>query len=110
MRTEELAPRSRTDRRCATLEAAAQARSYLWSSRAAHAARPVHGLRMLAARFGDAAQCAPRAGRAVGQGDVAEREDSHQALFVVEHGQPAKLDVGHILHDVVEVIVPEAGQ
>src|SRR5262249_8869684 len=77
-------------------------------SGAAHAAPPVHGLRMLATRLGDAAQGAPRAGRAVGKGDVTQREDTHQPLFAVEYGQPAKLDVGHILHDLVEVIVLEA--
>jgi len=59
---------------CATLYAAALA-IITWSVfRCAHAAPPVHGLRMLATRLGDAAQGAPRAGRAVGKGDVAERE------------------------------------
>ena len=36
------------------------------------AARAVHGLRVLSARLGDAAQCTTGAARAVGQGNVAE--------------------------------------
>src|SRR5437764_9896199 len=77
-------------------------------SGAAHAAGAVHGLRMLAARLGNAAQRATGAARALGQRDIAERQDSDQALVVVEHGQAAHLDVTHVLYDVIELVVFEA--
>jgi hypothetical protein len=48
--------------------------------------RPHLRLRMLAARLGDAGQCTAGGARAVGKGDVAERQNSHQALFMVQHG------------------------
>ena len=44
----------------------------------------------------------------VGEREVAERDDPDQPLVAVEHRQPAHLEVGHVLRDVVEVVVVEA--
>src|ERR1700704_6034774 len=57
---------------------------------------------MFAARLGDAAQGAAGAAGTVGKRDVAERQHPHQPLVVVQHRQPAHLNVGHVLHDLIE--------
>src|SRR5262245_52597108 len=69
-------PELRTRKRAALLLGAACA----LRCGAAAGARTVAGLRVLAARFGDAAQRTAGVARAIGEGDVAERHDSHQPL------------------------------
>lgn len=51
----------------------------------------IGGLRMRAARLGNAAQGVARRARPVGQRHVAEREDADQTLLMIEHRQAAHL-------------------
>src|SRR5262245_48957204 len=62
--------------------------------------RLVGGLRVHAARFGNAAERFAGIGGTVRQGEVAERHDADQPFALVEHRQAANLDVRHVLRDL----------
>ncbi len=59
------------------------------------------GLRMRATRLGYVRDRATGYLGVRGQGEIADRNYPHQALFPIEHWQPPDLDVAHVLRDML---------
>src|SRR6266702_1570447 len=103
-------PRGRRAVRRPCKRSGSYARSRHRSTTSSHRRRaaPVHRLGVLATWLGNAAQRAAGVACTVGEGDVAERQDSHQTLVVVQHRQPTHLEIGYGVRNCIEIIVLEA--
>jgi hypothetical protein len=63
---------------------------------------------VLAASLRDAAQCFAGVHGLAVRGEIAERDDAHQPLVAVEHGQATHLDIAHVLQHGADFLVIEA--